>query len=84
MRAPQFAPVQSHKGNKAMATNLDTEKLLVNIMEAANLLSVGRSTIYKLMNSGDLKVVKLGCSARITMDSIRALVDGGNSAASAK
>lgn len=67
-----------------MATNLDTDKLLVNIMEAANLLSVGRSTIYKLMNSGSLKVVKLGCSARITMDSIRALVDGAASAPSEK
>lgn len=55
-----------------MANELDNGKLLVSIMEAASLLSVGRSTIYKLVNSGDLKVVKLGCSARITMASIRA------------
>ncbi len=60
-----------------MANNLDTNKLLVSIMEAASLLSVGRSTIYKLMNTGDLKVVKLGCSARITMESIRALAGAG-------
>ena len=63
-----------------MATNLKTDKLLVNVMEAANLLSVGRSTIYKLMNSGDLKVVKIGCSARITVDSIRALAGANDNA----
>lgn len=57
-----------------MQSSLDNGKLLVTIMEAASLLSVGRSTIYKLMNSGDLDVVKLGCSARITMASIRAIV----------
>lgn len=64
-----------------MTKNLDNGKLLVNIMEAASLLSVGRSTIYKLMNSGDLKMVKLGCSARITMDSIRALASANDNAA---
>lgn len=64
-----------------MKTNLDNGKLLVNIMEAASLLSVGRSTIYKLMNSGELKMVKLGCSARITMDSIRALAGANDNAA---
>jgi excisionase family DNA binding protein len=63
-----------------MNANLDNGKLLVNIMEAASLLSVGRSTIYKLMNAGDLRVVKLGCSARITMDSIRALVGANDNA----
>jgi len=63
-----------------MSANLDNGKLLVNIMGAASLLSVGRSTIYKLMNSGELKVVKLGCSARITMDSIRALAGANDNA----
>lgn len=64
-----------------MNTNLENGKLLVSIMEAAGLLSVGRSTIYKLMNSGDLKVVKLGCSARITMDSVRALAGANDNTA---
>lgn len=63
-----------------MAKELDNGKLLVSIMEAATLLSVGRSTIYKLMNTGDLKVVKLGCSARITMASIRAMANTDDTA----
>jgi len=57
-----------------MHTHFDNGKLLVSIMQAAGLLSVGRSTIYKLIGSGDLKVVKLGCAARITMESIQALL----------
>lgn len=56
-----------------MSNNSENAKLLVTIMEAAALLSVGRSTIYKLINEGDLAVVKIGCSARITMASIRAV-----------
>lgn len=63
-----------------MGNNSENVKLLVSIMEAASLLSVGRSTIYKLVNSGDLKVVKLGCSARITMASIRAMANTDNAA----
>ncbi|MBW8753341.1 MAG: helix-turn-helix domain-containing protein [Sphingomonadales bacterium] len=55
------------------AANLDNGRLLVNIMEAASLLSCGRSTVYKLLQTGELKKVKLGCSARITMESIRAV-----------
>jgi len=54
-------------------SNTPENKLLVTIMEAAALLSVGRSTIYNLINEGDLAVVKIGCSARITMASIRAV-----------
>ncbi|MBZ6381129.1 helix-turn-helix domain-containing protein [Sphingomonas sanguinis] len=54
-------------------SNTPENKLLVTIMEAAALLSVGRSTIYKLINEGDLAVVKIGCSARITMASVRAV-----------
>ncbi len=61
-----------------MSINLENGKLLVNIMEAASLLSVGRSTIYKQINSGTLDVVKVGGSARITMASIRALVEGAS------
>lgn len=66
-----------------MTTNLNNYKMLVNITEAASLLSVGRSTIYKLMNSDDLKMVKLGCSARITMDSIRSLAGVNDNTAGA-
>lgn len=60
-----------------MTKNLENNKILVNIMEAANLLSVGRSTIYALTKAGDLQMVKIGSAARVTMDSIRTLVGKG-------
>jgi len=56
-----------------MKPNIENGKLLVNIVDAADILSIGRSTIYKLIDAGDLKVVKLRGSARVTMDSIRLL-----------
>lgn len=63
-----------------MTTNLDSNKLLVNIMEAASLLSVGRSTIYALAKSGELQTVKIGSAVRVTMESIRALAGKGAAA----
>ena len=36
------------------------EKLSVTINEASEMLGLGRSTIYRLINSGDLKPRKVG------------------------
>lgn len=63
-----------------MKTNIENGKLLVNIVEAASILSVGRSTVYKLIDTGELKAVKLRGSARVTMDSIRLLASAGSNA----
>ncbi|KJE21497.1 DNA-binding protein, excisionase family [Frankia torreyi] len=40
-------------------------KLLLTPTEAAELLGVSRSTIYELMNSGDIESVRIGRSRRI-------------------
>jgi len=42
--------------------------------ECARRLSCGRSTIYELINTGDLVRVKLGRAARITSESVDAYV----------
>lgn len=47
---------------------------LVSIIEAARLLGVGRSTLYELISSGELKVVHIGRSARIPVRSVDAFV----------
>ena len=52
------------------------EKLLVSILDAADALSVGRTSIYELMRSGQLETRKMGRRRLITADSLRRLVDG--------
>ena len=42
-----------------------TERLLLTAREAANLLGIGRSTIYLLLRSGDRESVHIGTCRRI-------------------
>jgi excisionase family DNA binding protein len=51
------------------------EKILVTVDEATHILSMGRTRIYQLIRSGELKSVKCGKSRRIVADSIRTYVD---------
>ena len=51
------------------------EKILVTVEEATHILSMGRTRIYQLIRSGELKSVKCGKSRRIVADSIRSYVD---------
>ena len=50
------------------------EPVVVTVADAATMLSVGRSRIYELIQSGDLASVKLGASRRLTIKSIRQLL----------
>jgi len=50
----------------------------INVAEAK--LGVSRSTIYRLIKSGELKQVKIGKKASgVTADSVHAIVAGGGS-----
>jgi excisionase family DNA binding protein len=51
------------------------DRLTVTIDRAAQLLDVGRSTVYELLRAGKLKGVKFGRAHRIVMQSIRDLVE---------
>lgn len=51
------------------------EILLVSIPDAATALSVGRTTVYELMRSGQLDTRKMGRRRLITAESLRRLVD---------
>ncbi|MEJ8643715.1 helix-turn-helix domain-containing protein [Streptomyces sp. MS1.HAVA.3] len=44
---------------------LPVDRVLYTVEAAAELLSLGRSTVYELMASGDLPFVKLGRARRI-------------------
>jgi excisionase family DNA binding protein len=51
-----------------------TEKLLLTMTEAAEVLSISRSRIYELTASGELEFVKLGKSRRVPVDAIESLI----------
>lgn len=51
------------------------EPLLVRVEEAARLLSLGRSTIYEMMDSGELPSVRCGAARRIPIAVLRKWVE---------
>lgn len=51
------------------------DTLTVTVNTATKALGVGRTTIYELMNSGQLQTLKIGRRRLVKTDSIRALVD---------
>ncbi|MFF9591841.1 helix-turn-helix domain-containing protein [Streptomyces sp. NPDC014646] len=60
--------------NTVTATPAD--RLLYRPEEAAELLSIGRSTLYELMTAGLLEYVKLGRCRRIRRSALEQYVDG--------
>ena len=50
------------------------DRLTVTIERTAELLEVGRSTIYDLLRTGKLKGVKFGRAHRVVVQSIRDLI----------
>jgi excisionase family DNA binding protein len=51
------------------------EPLLVRVEDAARILSLSRSTIYEMMDSGELPSVRRGAARRIPMAALRAWVE---------
>ncbi|WP_216361427.1 helix-turn-helix domain-containing protein [Candidatus Chloroploca asiatica] len=53
---------------------LPLEPLLVRVEEAARILSLSRSTIYEMMDAGELPSVRRGTARRIPVAALRAWV----------
>ena len=51
------------------------ERLLLRIPEAAERLSVGRSTVYELVQRGELPTIHIGRSVRIPAEALRIWVE---------
>jgi excisionase family DNA binding protein len=49
--------------------------LLLTMIEAARVLSIGRTTMYELVGAGAIEVVRIGRSVRVPVDALQALVD---------
>ena len=54
---------------------LAVEPLLVRVEEAARLLSLSRSTIYEMMDSGELPSIRRGAARRIPLAALREWVE---------
>lgn len=53
------------------------EALALSIPDAAAALGIGRSTIYKSISAGNLRVVRIGRRTLIPVSALRALIDPG-------
>lgn len=51
------------------------DQFTASITEAAKALSLGRTSIYALINSGTLKTVKIGRRRLVKVESIRQLLE---------
>lgn len=51
-----------------------TEKLLLRVSEAADLVSVSRAQAYLLIQRGELPSIRLGRSVRVPAEGLRAYV----------
>jgi len=54
---------------------VEQQKLTVTVPEAAAMVSVGRSTGYELVASGEWPSITIGRSVRVPVDALRAWVD---------
>lgn len=59
-----------------MSTKTPLRPLAVRYPEAAELLGVTRQYVYRLVDEGKLRRVKVGNASRIAMSSIDALIAG--------
>ena len=56
--------------NYSTITNFDNLLLALTVLEAGQVLRVGRSVTYELVRSGQLRSVRIGRSIRIPRDAL--------------
>ena len=56
--------------NYSTITNFDSLPLALTVLEAGQVLRVGRSVTYELVRSGQLRSVRIGRSIRIPRDAL--------------
>jgi excisionase family DNA binding protein len=65
-------------GSESLSTGEQPEmppvRLLLTVPEAAEALGVSRSVVYELMDSGDLRNIKIGRSRRVLVTSLEEFI----------
>ncbi len=59
-----------NSANYSAITNFDNLPLALTVLEAGQVLRVGRSVTYELIRSGQLRSVRIGRSIRIPRDAL--------------
>lgn len=55
--------------------DVESDKLLLRVSEAQQLLSLSRSTVYAMVASGELPSVRIGRSVRVPVDALKQWVE---------
>lgn len=63
------------QAGEAVTENLPIEPISVRIAMAVKLTGIGRSTLYELINSGQIETVKIGRSTFIPYRCLKRLID---------
>ncbi|MCC6177285.1 MAG: helix-turn-helix domain-containing protein [Chloroflexi bacterium] len=58
-----------------MATAENDDRLLLRLPEVAARLGLGRTTVYDLIQRGDLPVVRVGRAVRVPVDALQRWVE---------
>lgn len=59
-----------------VATNIDPSRLqLLAVPDVAQLLSVGRTTVYALINAKELETVLIGSARRVSVVSVQQYIE---------
>ena len=53
-----------------MSTEIEGQPLLLRATEVAQLLGLGRSKVYEMMNAGELPVTRIGAAVRVPRDEL--------------
>jgi len=63
-----------HRSGNDSETLMGNSKVLVTVEEAAQMLSLGRTIVYGLMMSNDLRSIKVGRCRRVLVSSLHEYV----------
>ena len=71
----QLKNVKPAKPDDVIGDNVETEDRLLKTEDVMAILKVGRSTVYKLISSGELPGVKVGTSRRILLKDLNNYIE---------
>lgn len=69
-----MATTTSQRQERASTAAEPSRPLLVNVNEAARMLAIGRTAVYRLVWNGDLTPIHIGKSVRFSVAQLEAFV----------